>query len=58
MAEVQHVDADKVEGTVEQMPPTAEQLMRAQPINPYEPLVFTKLSNKDPFWPKNIHRKE
>ena len=57
MAEVQRSDADKVEGTVEQKPPTAEQLMRAQPINPYTPFAFTKLSNV-PTAPKNVNAKE
>jgi hypothetical protein len=45
MAEVQPGNEPKVEGTVDNLPPTAEQLMRAQPINPYTPLIFTKLSN-------------
>jgi hypothetical protein len=45
MEEVQRSDAEKVGTESEQAPPTAEQLMRAQPINPYTPLIFTKLSN-------------
>lgn len=31
---------------------TAEELIKAQPLNPYTPLVFSKLSNKDPLAPK------